>query len=100
MAIVAVLADKLNAKSFTVIDSLSLESPRTKNAVALMDSMGLPAKTLFLVPEKNNNLQLAVRNLPRADVLLVDGLNVFDLLVHERIVCTPEAIKKIEDRLS
>ena len=100
MAIVAVLADKLKAKSFTVIDSLSLESPRTKNAVALMDSMGLPAKTLFLVPEKNNNLQLAVRNLPRADVLLVDGLNVFDLLVHERIVCTPEAIKKIEDRLS
>jgi len=100
LAIVAVLADKLKAKSFTVIDSLSLESPRTKNAVALMDSMGLPAKTLFLVPEKNNNLQLAVRNLPRADVLLVDGLNVFDLLVHERIVCTPEAIKKIEDRLS
>ena len=100
LAIVAVLADKLKAKSFTVIDSLSLESPRTKNAVALMDSMGLPAKTLFLIPEKNNNLQLAVRNLPRADVLLVDGLNVFDLLVHERIVCTPEAIKKIEDRLS
>lgn len=100
LAIVAVLADKLKAKSFTVIDSLSLESPRTKNAVALMDSMGLPAKTLFLVPEKNNNLQLAVRNLPRADVLLVDGLNVFDLLAHERIVCTPEAVKKIEDRLS
>ena len=99
MAIVAVLADKLKAKSFTVIDSLSLESPRTKHAVALMDSMGLPAKTLFLVPEKNNNLHLAVRNLPRTDVLLVDGLNVFDLLVHERIVCTPAAIKKIEERL-
>ena len=100
LAVVAVLADKLKAQSFTVVDSLNIESPRTKDAIALMDSMGLPAKTLFLVPEKNNNLQLAVRNLPRADVLLVDGLNVFDLLVHERIVCTPEAIKKIEARLS
>ncbi len=100
LAIVAVLADKLQAQCFTVVDSLNIKNPRTKDAIALMDSMGLPAKTLFLVPEKNNNLQLAVRNLPRADVLLVDGLNVFDLLVHERIVCTPEAIKKIEERLS
>ena len=99
LAIVAVLADKLKAQSFTVVDSLNIENPRTKDAIALMDSMGLPEKTLFLIPEKNNNLQLAVRNLPRADVLLVDGLNVFDLLVHERIVCTPEAIKKIEERL-
>ena len=100
LAIVAVLTDRLKAQSFTVIDSLNLEKPRTKEAIALMESMSLPAKTLFLVAEKNNNLQLAVRNLPRTDVLLVDGLNVFDLLVHERIVCTPEALKKIEERLS
>ena len=100
LAIVAVLTDRLKAQSFTVIDSLNLEKPRTKDAIDLMSSMGLPAKTLFLVSEKNNNLQLAVRNLPRTDVLLVDGLNVFDLLVHERIVCTPEALKKIEERLS
>lgn len=100
LAIVAVLTDRLKAQSFTVIDSLNLEKPRTKEAIALMSGMGLPAKTLFLVSEKNNNLQLAVRNLPRTDVLLVDGLNVFDLLVHERIVCTPEALKKIEERLS
>jgi large subunit ribosomal protein L4 len=100
LAIVAVLTDRLKAKNFTVINSLNLEKPRTKEAIALMGSMGLPAKTLFIVSEKNNNLQLAVRNLPRADVLLVDGLNVFDLLVHERIVCTPEALKKIEERLS
>ena len=100
LAIVAVLTDRLKAQSFTVIDSLNLEKPKTKEAIALMESMSLPTKTLFLVAEKNKNLQLAVRNLPRTDVLLVDGLNVFDLLVHERIVCTPEALKKIEERLS
>jgi len=33
-------------------------------------------------------------------VLLVEGLNVFDLLHHEKIVCTPESIKKIEERLN
>lgn len=100
LAIKSVLTERLKGNSFTVVDSLNLENPKTKDAVALLASMGLPAKTLFLVSEKNNNLQLAFRNIPRADVLLVDGLNVFDLLAHERIVCTPEALKKIEERLN
>ena len=100
LAIRSVLADRVNEKMLTVIDALNLENPKTKNAVALLASMSLPAKTLFLVAEKNNNLQLAVRNLPQADVLLVDGLNVFDLLSHDQIVCTPEALKKIEERLN
>jgi large subunit ribosomal protein L4 len=100
LAIRSVLADRVNEKMFTVVDALNLESPKTRDAVALLANMSLPAKTLFIVSEKNNNLQLAVRNLPKANVLLVDGLNVFDLLSHERIVCTPEALKKIEERLN
>lgn len=100
IALKAVLSDRLKGENFTVVDSLNLESPKTKEAVALLSSLNLPEKTLFVIPEKNANLQLAVRNIPRADVLLVDGLNVFDILVHDRIVCTPEAVKKIEERLA
>ncbi len=100
LAIRSVLTERLKTQNFMVVDSLNLESPKTKGVVALLNGLSLPAKTLFLVSEKNENLQLATRNLPQADVLLVDGLNVFDLLVHERIVCTPEALKKIEERLN
>ncbi len=100
LAIKSVLTERLKGQNFTVVDSLNLENPKTKDAVALLTSLSLPAKTLFLVSGKNTNLQLAVRNLPQVDVLLVDGLNVFDLLVHERIVCTPEVLKKIEERLN
>ena len=100
IALKAVLTERLKAQNFTVVDSLNLENPKTKEAAALLSSLGLPAKTLFIIPEKNNNLQLAIRNIPQADVLLVDRLNVFDLLAHERIVCTPEALKKIEERLN
>ena len=100
IALRAVLTDRLKGQDFTVIDSLNLENPKTKEAATLLANLGLPEKTLFIVAEKNANLQLAVRNLPKTDVLLVDGLNVFDLLVHEKIVCTPEALKKIEERLN
>lgn len=100
LAIKSVLADRFKAEAITVVDSLNLENPKTKEANALITGLGLPAKTLFIISEKNTNLQLAVRNLPRVNVLLVDGLNVFDLLLHERIVCTPDALKKIEERLN
>ncbi len=67
--------------------------------VRIIKSLGLPEKTLFLVSEKNENLELAVRNLPTVNVLPVEGLNVYDLLLHEKIVCTPETVKKLEERL-
>lgn len=100
LALKSVLTDRARNDAIVVMDQIPLESHKTKDAVALMKSMALPEKTLFLLSEKNEKLERAVRNLPRADVLLVDGLNVFDLLSHDKIVCTRDAIKKIEERLS
>ena len=40
------------------------------------------------------------RNISGTDVLSLEGLNVFDLLVHEKIVCTSDTLKKIEERLN
>ena len=77
-----------------------MEQPKTKDAAAMLKRLSLPDKTLFIISEKNRNFQLAVRNLPNTNVLLVDGLNVFDLLKHEKIVCTKEALQKIEERLN
>lgn len=100
LALSSVLTDRLRANKIQVVKELSLAAPRTKDAVALLKKLGLPSKTLFLLHQKNSNLELAVRNLPQVDVLLVDGLNVYDILMHEKIVCTPEALKKVEERLN
>ena len=100
LALKSVLTDRVREKQVQVVKELSLAEPKTKEVVALLKKLGLPPKTLFLLDEKNPNLEMAVRNLPQVDVLPVDGLNVYDLLVHEKIVCTPEALKKIEERLN
>lgn len=100
IALRSVFTDRLNNNLIAVVDKLFLENPKTKEAVGLIKKLGLPEKTLFILAEKNTNLELAVRNLPSVDVLSVEGLNVFDLLVHEKIVCTPEALKQIEERLN
>ena len=100
IALRSVLTDRVRNNGLQVVESLVLTEPKTKAAVELIKRLGLPPKTLFIVAEKDKNLELAVRNLPDTDVLPVDGLNVFDLLCHETIVCTPESIKKIEERLN
>ena len=100
LAIKSVLTDRFKNKNIAVIDSIILDQPKTKDAAAMLKKLSLPNKTLFIISEKNRNFQLAVRNLPHANVLLVDGLNVFDLLKHEKIVCTKDALQKIEERLN
>ena len=99
IAIKSVLTERFKSQNISVVDSIVLEQPKTKVLAAILKKMGLPSKTLFIISEKNQNFQLAARNLPYTNVLLVDGLNVFDLLKHERIVCTKDALQKIEERL-
>ena len=100
LALKSVLTERARNNGLRVVEKLTLEEPKTKAALELLKKLELPERTLFVVAEKDHNLELALRNLRRTDVLPVDGLNVFDLLVHETIVCTPESIKKIEERLS
>ena len=100
IALKSVLTERFASQSFAVVDSIVLEQPKTKDAAAILQKLSLPSKTLFILSEKNQNFQLAVRNLTEANVLLVDGLNVFDLLRHEKIVCTKDALRKIEERLN
>ena len=98
-ALKSVLTQRLQGNNIAVVDKLELENPKTKGAVQLLKSLGLSGRALFLVAERNVNLELAVRNLPDANVLPVEGLNVLDLLLYEKIVCTPETLKKLEERL-
>ncbi len=100
LALKSVLTELVKSKALSFVDQLTVDQPRTRDAVKLIKGLGLPQSALFILAEKNPNLELAVRNIPNVDVLLVDGLNVYDLLNHQKVVCTPEAIKKIEERFN
>ena len=101
---VKVNGKKVNIGSYMVSEEDTIEIRDKSKQLAFID-IALANKEretpeYIHMDEKNKNLQLAVRNLPQVDVLLIDGLNVYDLLSHDRIVCTKEALKKIEERLN
>ena len=98
-ALRSALTECLQGGYIAVVDKIMLENPKTKEVVQVIKTLGLPVKTLFVTAEKNKNLELAVRNLQTVNVLPVEGVNVYDLLLHEKIVCTSEAVKKLGERL-
>jgi large subunit ribosomal protein L4 len=99
-ALRSVLTSKLRDNFLTVLDTISLEAPKTKLFAETLKTLGMDdAKTLFIVPEKNEALVRSSRNLFKVLVLPAEGMNVYDLLRYERLVLFREAVPKIHERL-
>src|SRR5690606_26956021 len=66
----SVLSQKMKDNSIKVMEDLSLNAPRTKDFVTLLNAFELNGKkSLFILPEANDNVYLSSRNLPKTKVL-------------------------------
>ena len=86
--------------AITVVDSLPLEEFKTRRVAEVLGALGLGEQSvLIVIAGRDDKLERSTRNLPRADVLSVEGLNVYDVLRHQRLLLTKGAIEAIENRL-
>ncbi len=100
-ALRAALSARLKDGDMVVVDELRLEDHKTKSAKAMLQSLGLwEKKLLIVVPQIDFFLDRSTSNLPFVKVIPVEGLNVYDLLNAEVVLCTQSAIDRIEERLS
>lgn len=99
LALRSVLSMKAKENNIKVIDSLTVESLKTKDLKNLLSNLGLNGKTLFITSNDDENLYLASRNLNNVGVLLTSELNVYDMLHADTIVLDEEAVKQIEEVL-
>ncbi len=86
---------RLREGTLRVMDSLELDEPKTKKAMALLKTLGLTS-ALIVTGGENKNLELAVRNLKDYKTLRSNGINVFDVLKYSGLVMTREALEKVE----
>ena len=99
LALRSVLSMKAKENNIKVIDSLTVESLKTKYLKNMLSNLGLNGKTLFITSNDAENLYLASRNLNNVGVLLTSELNVYDMLHADTIVLDEEAVKQIEEVL-
>ena len=83
-----------------VVEDFSFEAPKTKEFVALLNNLKVSDKKLLLVlPEANKNVYLSARNLQRAKVQTVSGVNTYRVLDAGVVMFTEKALSAIDDLL-
>ena len=83
-----------------VVEDFSFEAPKTKEFVALLNNLKVSDKKLLLVlPEANKNVYLSARNLQRAKVQTVSGVNTYRVLDAGVVMFTEKALSAIDELL-
>ncbi len=99
-ALRSALSERLREGNLIVIDEMTLQNPKTRDFVSTIATLGLienkkQAKTLIVDSLDNANLILASRNVQRTKVTNSYGVNVYDLLKHEKIVISKTAVEEL-----
>ena len=89
------------ASGLVVVDSLELADAKTKALAGIFGKNGWNGKVLVIDGEAvNEGFRLAAGNLPGVDVLPAAGANVYDILNHDTLVLTKDAVAKLEARFN
>jgi large subunit ribosomal protein L4 len=97
-ALRAALADKVRDGKLLILDRISLESPKTKLMAQLAADLQVE-NALIIIPERDEAVERAARNLPRIKVLRVEGANVYDILRYDRLILTRDSVSALQRRL-
>ena len=96
LAIKSALTSRVNEAKFFVLDDLSFDEIKTKKMKAVLTNLKLE-KALVVLGDKNDNVQLSARNLPKVRTVLTNSINVYDILKYDTLVLTKDAVAKIEE---
>jgi len=98
LGLISALSLKSQENSIIVLDELRMQE--FKSAIMLKKLKGLSAQQALIVDDiVDQSILSSISNLPHVDALPVAGLNVLDILKHDKLVLTVSALKKIEERL-
>jgi len=94
------LSAKAVGGGLLVLESVSVEEPKTKLAHRFLEKFGLKSALVVSADKGDPNFRLAIRNIAGVDVLPVMGVNVYDVLRHDSLVLTRDAVSLLEGRFS
>ncbi len=104
-ALRSALSERLREGNLIVIDEFSFAGPKTKDflgavvALQLSDDKRKAVKTLIVDSLDNANLILSSRNVEKTKVTNSFGLNIYDILYHEKLLISKSAIAELNELL-
>lgn len=99
LAIKSALSSKVNDSEVIVLDDLKMEQPKTREMVQVLKNLGADRKALIVADQVEDNAKLSARNIPGVKIIPANGLNVLDVLYHDKVILTRGAVNQIEEVL-
>jgi len=96
-ALFMVLTSKVGKEHLIVLDSLKIENPKTKLIVEILAKLPVKGTRLVILPEKDDMIIKATRNISKTKVELAQNLNVLDLLSFNYLILPKDSIKAIKE---
>lgn len=100
LAIKSALSSKVQAEEIVVLDNLVFDAPKTKEMAAVLASLSADRKALVVTADYNEAVALSARNLPGVTFVTAESVNVLDVLKHDKLVITKDAVQKVEEVLA
>jgi large subunit ribosomal protein L4 len=97
LALKSVLSAKAAANEIIVVDSIKLDSIKTKDFRAFLNAVKADGKSLVVTPAKNDVVIKSARNIPGVEVSMANLINVYDILKAKYLVLDKEALAVIEE---
>ncbi|AOY75103.1 50S ribosomal protein L4 [Clostridium formicaceticum] len=97
LAMKSALTSKVNSNELIVLDELSLQLPKTKEMVNILNNLKVDKKALIVTGDKNDAVVKSARNIPGVDTTSVSTLNVYDILRYDKFIITKDAVQKVEE---
>lgn len=95
------LSHKAKNEAVMVVENFEFEAPKTREFLSILRSLELAGKKVLVVlPEKNENLFLSGRNLPKTQVLVASDLNTYDIINADTILFLEDAVSIVNERLA
>src|SRR5712671_5411388 len=98
-AICSALSERLREGNLIIVDEWKFDEAKTRTFINTLGTLKLIGKTLIVDSLKNTNLMLASRNVQTAKVVNSYGVNIYDLINHQKLVLTPKAVEELTDIL-
>ena len=100
LAIRSALSAKLADEQLVVVDKLEFEKPCTKDAVKVLEALGIEGRCTIVVTDENVNAFLSFRNILTVDIVPSGDENVYELLDNKFLVFEEEALRKLEEAMA
>lgn len=97
LALLSALSAKVLDDEIMVLDDLKLVSAKTREVADVLKNLKLDKSVLLVLPELDESVVRASRNIPTVNTICTDFINVYDVVRHNKVVMLKSAVKKIEE---